>query len=209
MRWASFLLKIPDNWITQVLRDHSDVRVRVFNCMPREHGGGRGLVRLNSDRSIAAVLDNVRARRDVLKMRFSRISERAVLGEVTIDKCAACRALKQSDCFMVSSKSKTDGWLEWTVAGERNSTIYDLIDLLERYGCQVQPTRISASSGGSGLTQRQEEILQFAYSNGYYEYPRRIRLRDLSCIFNVSPSTMSEILRAGQRRVFSEYFGLF
>ncbi len=69
-------------------------------------------------------------------------------------------------------------------------------------------TRISGSSGASGLTLRQKEILQFAYSNGYYEYPRRISLRELSKIFDISSSTMSEILRAGQRRIFSEYFGI-
>lgn len=206
MRWAILLLKIPDNWMTQLLREY-DMHIRVFGCMPYESHGGRGLMRLRSSEDMGVILDSIRGRKEVLKASFSHVSERVVFGEVVIDRCAACTALKRSDCFMVSSKSKTAGWLEWTVAAESNGMIYDLIDLLERQGCEVQLTRISASSGASGLTQRQEEILQFAYSNGYYEYPRRIRLRELSLIFDVSPSTMSEILRAGQRRVFSEYFG--
>jgi len=109
---------------------------------------------------------------------------------------------------MVSSRSKSGGWLEWTVAAERNGTIHDLIDRLERNRCEVHLTRISASLGAAGLTARQDEILQFAYGNGYYEYPRRVSLRDLSRIFEISPSTMSEILRAGQRRIFSEYLGI-
>lgn len=191
----------------QLLQEHN-VDIRVFGCIPYQSRGGRGLVRLSSDENLQVILNRIRSRKDVIKASFSSESDRAVVGEVVIEKCAACIALKQSDCFMVSSRSRSGGWLEWAVAAENNSMVHDLVYLLEKNKCEVQLTRISGSSGASGLTLRQEEILQFAYSNGYYEYPRRISLRDLSRIFDISPSTMSEILRAGQRRIFSEYFGI-
>jgi predicted DNA binding protein len=207
MRWGTLLLKIPENWMTQLLQNHN-VDVRVFGCIPYQSRGGRGLVRLSSNENLEDILNKIRSRKDVVRASFSHESDKTVMGEVVIDKCAACIALKQSDCFMVSSKSKGEGWLEWAVAAESNSAIHDLVYLLGKNKCEVQLTRISGSSGASGLTLRQEEILQFAHSNGYYEYPRRISLRDLSRIFDVSPSTMSEILRAGQRRIFSQYFGI-
>ncbi len=207
MRWAILRLQIPDNWMMQLLQEHN-VDIRVFGCIPYQSRGGRGLVRLSSDENLQVILNRIRSRKDVLKASFSSESDRAVVGEVVIEKCAACIALKQSDCFMVSSRSRDGGWLEWAVAAENNSMVHDLVYLLEKNKCEVQLTRISGSSGASGLTLRQEEILQFAYSNGYYEYPRRVSLRDLSRIFDISPSTMSEILRAGQRRIFSEYFGI-
>jgi len=84
--------------------------------------------------------------------------------------------------------------------------IYDFFELLQKYGCEVQLLRISAPYGNRGLTQRQDELLMFAYSNGYFEYPKRIRIGEISRTFDVSPSTVSEILRAGQRRIFKEYF---
>jgi predicted DNA binding protein len=207
MRWGTLLLKIPENWMMQLLQNHN-VDIRVFGCIPYQSRGGRGLVRLSSNENLEDILNKIRSRKDVVKASFSRESDKGVMGEVVIDKCAACIALKQSDCFMVSSKSRGEGWLEWAVAAESNSAIHDLVYLLGKNKCEVQLTRISGSSGASGLTLRQEEILQFAYSNGYYEYPRQVSLRDLSRIFDVSPSTISEILRAGQRRIFSEYFGI-
>ncbi len=207
MRWATLLLRIPDNWMTELLNEY-DVKIKVFGCMLLGSQGGRGLVRLDTSDNLTTLLSRIRKRKDVLRTSFSRLSGSAAFGEVAIDRCAACTALAQSGCFMVSSRSKTNGWLEWAVAGECNRTLYDLIDLLERHGCEVQLSRISASSGSCGLTHRQEEILQFAYMNGYYEYPKRIQLRELASIFDISPSTMSEILRAGQRRIFSEYFGM-
>ena len=191
----------------QLLNEHK-VDIRVFGCIPYQSQGGRGLVRLSSNENMEVILNKIQSRKDVVRANFSRESDKAVMGEVVIDKCAACIALKQSNCFMVSSKSKVGGWLEWVVAAQNNSSIQDLVNLLGKNKCQVQLTRVSGSSGAPGLTTRQEEILQFAYSNGYYEYPRRVSLTDLSRIFEVSPSTMSEILRAGQRRIFSEYFGI-
>lgn len=205
MRWAKFRLNIPNNWMTSLIQDH-DVHIKVFDCMPYEREGGRGLVRISSNENIDAILNLIRNRPEIIRTSFSRASKKTIVGEVVVDKCAACMALKQSDCFMVSSRSTGGGWLEWTVAAENNDAIHDLIDRLKRNRCDVHLTQISNFSGGSSLTQRQDEILQFAYSNGYYEYPRRIHLRDLSVTFEISPSTMSEILRAGQRRIFSEYF---
>ncbi len=191
----------------QLLQNHN-VDIRVFGCKPYQSRGGRGLVRLSSNENMNDILNEIRSHKNVVRASFSRESDQAVMGEVIIDRCAACMALKQSDCFMVSAKSRREGCLEWMVAGESNNAIHDLVYLLGKYKCEVQLIRISGSSDASALTMRQEEILHFAYSNGYYEYPRRISLRDLSRIFEVSPSTISEILRAGHRRIFSEYFGL-
>ncbi len=207
IRWAVMRLKIPDNWMMQLIQNHN-VDIRVFGCIPYQSKGGRGLVRLSSNEDLDVILNKIRGRKEVVRASFSRGSDQAVMGEVIIDKCAACMALKQSDCFMVSAKSRREGCLEWTVAAESNSAIHDMVYLLGKNKCEVQLIRISGSSDASGLTLRQEEILQFAYSNGYYEYPRRVSLRDLSRIFDTSPSTISEILRAGHRRILSEYFGL-
>lgn len=206
IRWAVMLLKIPDNWMMQVIQNHN-VDIRVFGCIPYQSRGGRGLVRLSSNEKLDVILHEIRNCKDVVRASFSRETDQTCIGEVIIDRCAACMALKQSDCFMVSAKSRREGCLEWAVAAESNSAIHDLVELLGKNKCEVQLTRISGSSVASGLTLRQEEILQFAFSNGYYEYPRKVNLRDLSRIFDVSPSTISEILRAGQRRIFSEYFG--
>jgi len=205
MRWAKFLLNIPNNWMTSLIHDHN-VSIKVFNCMPYDREGGRGLVRINSNENIDSIFNLIQNSPEVTRTCFSRVSDRTIVGEVVVDKCAACMALKQSDCFMVSSRSTKESWLEWTVAAENNDAIHELIDNLKKNRCDVHLTQISNFSGSSGLTQRQDEILQFAYSNGFYEYPKRIHLRDLSAIFEISPSTMSEILRAGQRRIFSEYF---
>jgi len=51
------------------------------------------------------------------------------------------------------------------------------------------------------LTARQEQILGTALAQGYFEFPRKISLTNLSELVGVRPSTLSEILRSAERRV--------
>jgi predicted DNA binding protein len=51
------------------------------------------------------------------------------------------------------------------------------------------------------LTARQEEVLGAALAQGYFEFPRRISLTNLSELVGVKPSTLSEILRGAERRI--------
>jgi len=51
------------------------------------------------------------------------------------------------------------------------------------------------------LTERQEEVLGTALEQGYFEFPRKISLTNLSELVGVRPSTLSEILRSAERRI--------
>jgi len=51
------------------------------------------------------------------------------------------------------------------------------------------------------LTARQEQVLGTALAQGYFEFPRRISLTELSELVGVRPSTLSEILRGAERRI--------
>lgn len=181
-----------------------DTNIKVFRCSPYKSHGGHGFMKINAD-NLNAVLHDITFYKDVIRSNFSRISQNSAVGEVFVDKCVACIALKQSECFLISSCSNGK-CLEWTIATESNSLINSLIDDLKDFECDTQLVNVSSSIKGCGLTKRQEEILRFAYNKGYFEYPKKIKIKELSKIFDISPSTMSEILRAGQRRIFSEYF---
>jgi len=64
---------------------------------------------------------------------------------------------------------------------------------------------LSQTSSGLFQTARQENILQIALEKGF-EFPKRITLRQLAKAHDISPTTLSEILRGGQKGVFEEHF---
>lgn len=56
----------------------------------------------------------------------------------------------------------------------------------------------------SVLTDKQREILIAAYSNGYYDIPKKITSERLSEKLNISKPTLLEHLRKVEKRIFSE-----
>jgi len=59
----------------------------------------------------------------------------------------------------------------------------------------------------SKLTGKQLETLLLAYKSGYFDNPRRVTLRELAEMLNLSPSTVKEHLRKAQRKIFEELIG--
>lgn len=72
-------------------------------------------------------------------------------------------------------------------AEESGLTILDLIDAGEP----------------AMLTSDQEKVLVYAYERGYYEYPRKATLKDLSESLGLSISTLAESLRRAERKTMN------
>lgn len=207
MRLATLLLKIPENWMTDLLINGSIKveKIHVLNCRPYKYRGGTGIVKIISkENNLESIKNFINNHENVLKTVIYQISDKTLMGEITLEKCAACLALNKSECFMISSQSK-DGFIRWTVAAERNEHIRDLLYYLKAYGCDAQLIKLS-SPDDFDITDRQKEILKYAYCHGYFEDPKKITLKDMSKFFNVTAPTISDILRSGQRKIFAEYF---
>jgi len=56
------------------------------------------------------------------------------------------------------------------------------------------------------LTENQERIFWLAFKGGFFDYPRKIGLSELSGKLGISPATLSEIMRRGSRRLLEHYF---
>lgn len=207
MRWANIQLKIPENWMSEIITDKSIgiEKIHVLNCRSYKYRGGTGVVKIISkENNLNTVQNFIENHDNVYKSNFYQMSDKILLGEITLDKCSACIALNKSECLMISSQSKKDH-IQWTVAAEKNNEIFDLIFYLKSYGCDAQLIKITSPDNFS-ITDRQKELLKYAYSKGFFENPKKIKLRDISNTFNISASTASEILRSGQRKIFAEYF---
>ena len=56
------------------------------------------------------------------------------------------------------------------------------------------------------LTKRQEEIIRAAFEKGYYDHPKKVTIKELAKLFDISPSTLAEILQRGERKIIWEHF---
>ena len=79
---------------------------------------------------------------------------------------------------------------------------------LEEGSCDVKLKKISNIDDTKMLTPKQEEIIRTAYLRGYYDFPKRVGVRELAEQFDISTATISEILRRGQKKIIERYLDM-
>lgn len=202
---AELLLRIPKNWMSEVA-DRFGVRVKVIDRKPFGKHGVHDLVEMDvKDQDPAEIQAFIRKNPFVAKVSLHSTEQGKVLGAVST-RCLACRALATSNCFLVKAHTLRDGSIEWQLIVEDKPTLSALLDNLRRVGCNASLGKLRQAQDEDALTRRQEEILRVALERGYFDYPKGVGIRDLASMFHVSISTVSEVLRKGQKKVLSSYF---
>jgi predicted DNA binding protein len=128
-----------------------------------------------------------------------------LVGEVLTHKCLACASLADSDCHLVSADIRGKGSLRWRVMTSDREEVKKLVSRLRKLGCEAELVRLSRLDEREVLTKRQEEVILVAFEKGFFETPRKTKLKDLAKTTGVSQATLSEILRKGQKRIVVDY----
>ena len=196
----------PHSWIRRVTAEFPSV-IRVLDC--RSLPDGEGVQELFEVTSAADLSDKIVSylRQDsyVYDIDIVRADQGRVIGSLKTHRCTACKTFAGANCFLVSATSQPDGKLEWAVLGN-DTMVKSLMQELEHQKVASEVVKISKLKGEEELTARQENILQIALEKGYFEFPKKITLRQLAKVLDVSPATLTEILRRGQKRVLQEHF---
>jgi predicted DNA binding protein len=175
--------------------------------MPFGRAGGRGLVEINAlDDELSEIVEEIRMLPTICKIDIASSEKGKIIGAVATNKCVACKALTGSDCFLTSASSKMDGKIEWTLITGGKASLQHLFKKLEEFHCQAEIVRVSNINDKNILTARQKEIVRIALEKGYFDYPKKTNIRELANDFDISISTLSEILRKGQRKIILKYF---
>jgi predicted DNA binding protein len=199
-------IKMPDNWVKDVTKKLS-TPIKFIECKPYGDIGGKGLIKLDgSEETISVIMEEIRNHPDVCRVDISPLKNGGALGSVITNKCMACKALTDSDCFLTSAKTLGDGRVQWSLITGTNNAYTRLVRNLELYGCEIELKSKTRLTSKDILTDRQEEIIRSAYEKGYYDFPKKITIKQLANIFDISASTLNEILQRGERKIITDYF---
>ncbi len=129
-----------------------------------------------------------------------------IKGAITTDECLGCCSAIGTGVFQISGVMDKDGRLvQPVVAGDRQ-TLERLVSNMEDHGHDITLVKLATLETQEILTSRQEDMLRYAMEKGYFDDPKRITLVELAREFDVSNSTVSEMLRKSQRKLMGEYF---
>jgi len=206
MMEAVISLKIPKNWMSEIPEKHP-VSIKVIERVPYSDRGVKDLVEISGPQDIMEeVLNDIRKNPLVSKLDTTVTEKGKVIGAVTTSRCDICRILTDSDVFLISAETKSGGKVEWTLVLSEKDVLKGILDHLKSKSVEAELIKLTKIDDKESLTERQDKITHVAFDRGYFDYPKRISLRELARMFEVSPSTLSEILRKGQRKIVLDYF---
>ncbi len=100
-----------------------------------------------------------------------------------------------------------NGFEEYEIASWDKKYINDFINCLEKFGCRILKLKKENLPGVSfigfspNLTKKQKQAFSLAVLNGYYNYPKNIKMESLGKIMGVSYSTYQEHLKKAENKL--------
>lgn len=144
--------------------------------------------------------------RDQTIYRFDRPAEQGCVCEVV-----------EGLGYPVSSLRASDGALSLTVHVPDLDAVEEVVAELEARFSDIHLEKLTRSGDGadgefvfvdrSRLTSRQREVLATAYEMGYFDHPKGANASEVAAALDISPSTFSEHLAAGQRKLLETIVG--
>ncbi len=136
---------------------------------------------------------------------INRISNSQYMAMVVNSNCQIARIISECGCLITSASRIDGGIMSWTVIGIDSKSLSDLVSRMEENGFYVKRIASYLPDHIPTLTAKQEEALKLAFQNGYYEIPRKITIRDMCQMMDVSPAAFNITLRIAERKVLNLY----
>jgi predicted DNA binding protein len=121
--------------------------------------------------------------------------------------CEVCNRILSRDAFLISGNSMEEYTIKYSFIVPTFEAYKNIIADLENSGHKVNVLKMGSFEPKTGvLTEKQERIFWLALKGGFFDYPRKIGTQELAAKLGIRPSTLSEILRRGTRRLLEQHF---
>ena len=201
---ALLSVRIPELWVTSITEKYDvDLSCEVGGTSGRI---GWGLAKIKgSDEILDDIVEEIKLHPSVGRVKVKTRQQGSVSFIVDVIRCKACEVLLKSKAFMVFPVKIHKGRMEWLIITDNNRTIGQICRRLEEHQCDIKIERVAPSREQGFLTTRQEQVIGKAFELGYFTYPRKTNAVNLARQLDVSVSTLSEVMRAAQRRIIAAY----
>ena len=201
---ALFNIRIPELWVTPITEKY-DVNLSCqIGAYSKKSGWGLVTIKGN-DKTLDKILVEIKGHKSVGRVEIKNREKGFISFIVDVVRCKACEMLIKSKAFLVFPVDIKKGRMKWLLITDDNLTVGKISDELEEAGYDINIERVTSFGGKNILTERQEEVIRVAFSSGYFDYPKRTGSSKLAGRLGISVSTLSEIIRAAQRRILAEY----
>jgi predicted DNA binding protein len=196
--------------VQEIARLHNS-KIRVLDCKDLNKKDMAFLIDVSTPGGKADdVIDDFKAKKVFKRVYAGESEEQPSRGLciAILDRPAICQAVLDCGAFCLNCPySANEGDGKWNLLVKDSEQLKALLAKLEDLDVEASIGGLSGLKQEDELTSRQIEVLANAISLGYFEFPRRLSLTELSHKLGIKPSTLSQILRAAEGKVMARYAG--
>ncbi len=123
---------------------------------------------------------------------------------VKAPSCSACKVLGNSDAHIVNSCGRGTDRIQYRILVRNKSALRKIMDELKEKHMNAEVLEIHDWESLQ-LTPREDEILLFAYLNGYFDIDRGMSMTEMAKHFGIAPSSLSDSLRRALKKAIRAY----
>lgn len=196
---------LPHSWIQAAVTKYSS-SVEILDSKILSNNTVQHLFDIQVKPELAdELVDAIRKDKDVVELEVMKSESGHVFGSATLARCSICKEVTRSKCFLASVTVNSIEGAHWTVLGNDES-FKDLNRAMEKAGIEFDVIlRKNLADRDLLLTARQDQILSIAFERGYFDFPKKIGLKELAVQTGIETSTLAEILRRAQKKILGEY----
>lgn len=186
-----------------------DRKVEIVQCSSLSDGAGYSLIKITDPtKELDKYCGPTHEVNLMGECSIIRTGNGQYLATILNVNCKLARVASDSGCFITSAIPLNDDIIEWIVIAPNKTLIKNLINRMRDGGYYVSSLYSAELEYSYSLTPRQEEVVRYAFENGYYEVPKRITTEDLCDMFKCSKSTMSVLIRDAEKNIIKYYLDL-
>ncbi|MXR50328.1 helix-turn-helix domain-containing protein [Halovenus sp. WSH3] len=201
---ARLQITLPEAvWIGQLSRQYPDGRFRILAALS-DGDSGVGLAEIYSA-EISSLLADMRAAEDIREVEVLNDPGDRALVQFETEQPLLLLAARDSGVPLEMPVELEDGTLTWEVTAP-SDRLSELGTQLRALGLSFSIDYIQQEVGDDQLlTDAQEQIIETAISEGYYDTPRTCSLTELAESVDRAKSTVSETLHRAESKIITEF----
>ena len=184
-----------------------DCLVTITECIPWHKKGGQALFTLisaNVGADEAAAL--IRKCHGVTAAEASQSKGDQIVGSVVMSDCWIIWDILAAGCFLERAWSAGDGRAKFKLLAGSGGSFPQIIESINARKVDLDIVRIARAADRPLVSRKQEKLVRLALEKGYYDYPRRIEVRELAALAGMSHSSAFEMLKRGEKNIIRHYF---
>ncbi|MGA1872462.1 MAG: helix-turn-helix domain-containing protein [Thermoplasmatota archaeon] len=186
------------------------ISLKIMDSIPFREKGVQDLVEVDLGKTdIDELTEFISGLPDVDFVKHQDIKNRKrVKMIIGVNTCPGCRALVDAETFLLARRSLDKAWAQWRVLLTESGHIETLTGNLSKLGMDYNLIDLHEFKDWDSLKKNEELVLKEALHGGYYDFPKRIGIREIARKLGVSTAYVSYTLRSGQKKAIQKYFGI-